>query len=172
MKVLASKKKKQKLSPYKSLNPDYSEPFAQLGVTLLQSPQFKALPPSSRVLYPCMLIEARGHESTPFQFTRKTAERYGIEAKTLYRSLHELEEAGFIKSSANNRHRAKANEYILSLDWQYNNANSDLQPTTPKARQRKSLTEKTVFPAVEADDIEQRRRAFLEKGGNVSALPP
>lgn len=81
---------------------DSTEPiFIQMGATLMQHPAFLALTSSDRWCYQCMILEAKGKPD--FQFSRRTAENYGIANRTLIRNVEALVKAGFIDVTASGK---------------------------------------------------------------------
>lgn len=94
-------------------------PFVQIYADLLQSPEFSALTASSRFCYISMTIEAKGLRC--FEFTRKTAESYGIPQRTLVRSVQELVSAGFLICKSGRSTRT-ASEYEFCISWKQKSA--------------------------------------------------
>lgn len=90
-------------------------PFVSLYADLLQSEKFQKLAPGEQMLYITMALEAKGQES--FEFSRATAEQYGISNAALRRCVPKLAEAGFISIVENNRTRRKPNVYRFEMDW-------------------------------------------------------
>ena len=93
-------------------------PFVQIYADLMQAPAFYSLSAGARGCYLSMTVEAKGKRE--FEFTRKTAERYGIISRTLFRNVQELIKAGFLNCRSGRTTRT-ASEYEFSLDWKLNN---------------------------------------------------
>lgn len=94
-------------------------PFVQIYADLAQSPEFIDLTPGARWCYISMTIEAKGGRC--FEFTRKTAERYGIPQRTLVRNVKELVTAGFISCNSGRTTRT-ASEYEFTIGWKLKSA--------------------------------------------------
>lgn len=90
-------------------------PFVAIYADLLQSEKFQELAPGEQMLYITMSLEAKGQES--FEFSRATAEHYGISNAALRRCVPKLVEAGFISVVENNRTRRKPNVYRFEMGW-------------------------------------------------------
>ena len=97
--------------------------FIQVGNSLLLSKKdrdgeetnpYVRLSAGAKYLYLCMAMEAAGQRS--FEFTRVTAEKYGICNSNLRRNVAELIEAGFIKCNSGKNVRLP-NEYEFCFDW-------------------------------------------------------
>lgn len=93
-------------------------PFVQIYADLMQAQAFNSLSAGARWCYLAMTVEAKGKRK--FEFTRKTAERYGIISRTLFRNVQELIKAGFLNCRSGRTTRT-ASEYEFSLDWKLNN---------------------------------------------------
>lgn len=105
-----------KLPPWCSGSENCMEPiFIQLGARLMQHPAFLALTPSDRWCYQCMLLEAKGKPD--FQFSRATAKKYGIAARTLIDNVCRLRKAGFIELIASGRNNQTSSDYSFSIRW-------------------------------------------------------
>lgn len=89
-------------------------PFVQIYADLMQAPAFYSLSAGARWCYLSMAIEAKGKRC--FEFTRKTAERYGIKDRTLIRNVQELSAAGFLTCRSGRTTRT-ASEYEFAMDW-------------------------------------------------------
>lgn len=89
-------------------------PFIQIYADLMQAQTFNSLSAGARWCYLSMVTEAKGKRC--FEFTRKTAEQYGIARRTFVRYVQELTESGFLicRSGRNTR---TASAYEFSLDW-------------------------------------------------------
>lgn len=95
---------------------DSTEPiFIQMGATLMQHPTFLALTTTDRWCYQCMILEAKGKPT--FQFSRRTAENYGIANRTLIRNVEALVKAGFIDIEASGRSNRSKTNYRFSVRW-------------------------------------------------------
>lgn len=95
---------------------DSTEPiFIQMGATLMQHPAFLALTTTDRWCYQCMILEAKGKPT--FQFSRRTAENYGIANRTLIRNVEALVKAGFIDIEASRRSNRSKTNYRFSVRW-------------------------------------------------------
>lgn len=95
---------------------DSTEPiFIQMGATLMQHPAFLALTSSDRWCYQCMILEAKGKPD--FQFSRRTAENYGIANRTLIRNVEALVKAGFIDVTASGKSNRTKTDYRFSVRW-------------------------------------------------------
>ena len=106
----------KKLSYWCSGASDCSENFfVQLGVSLANHPAFTGLKDSAKWVYICMRLEARGRPD--FQFSRRTAAKYGIAEQTLYRSVKLLVNAGFVDVVASGRSNKTATDYCFSVRW-------------------------------------------------------
>ena len=91
---------------------DSTEPiFIQMGATLMQHPAFLALTTTDQ----CMILEAKGKPT--FQFSRRTAENYGIANRTLIRNVEALVKAGFIDIEASGRSNRSKTNYRFSVRW-------------------------------------------------------
>ena len=90
-------------------------PFVSLYADLLQSKEFQELAPGEQMLYIMMTLEAKRQET--FEFSRATAEQYGISNAALRRCVPKLIDAGFISVVENNRTRRKPNIYRFELGW-------------------------------------------------------
>lgn len=89
-------------------------PFVQIYADLMQAQAFHSLSAGARWCYLSMATEAKGKRS--FEFTRKTAERYGIAKRTLVRYVQELADSGFLICKSGRSTRT-ASEYEFSMDW-------------------------------------------------------
>lgn len=67
------------------------------------------------MLYIVMSLEAKGQEA--FEFSRATAEMYGISNAALRRCVPKLIDASFISVVENNRTRRKPNVYRFEIGW-------------------------------------------------------
>ena len=86
---------------------DSTEPiFIQMGATLTTT---------DRWCYQCMILEAKGKPT--FQFSRRTAENYGIANRTLIRNVEALVKAGFIDIEASGRSNRSKTNYRFSVRW-------------------------------------------------------
>lgn len=90
-------------------------PFVSLYADLLQSEQFQKRAPGEQMVYIMMALEAKGQET--FEFSRATAEQYGISNAALRRCVPKLIEAGFISVVEHNRTRRKPNIYRFEMGW-------------------------------------------------------
>lgn len=89
-------------------------PFVQIYADLMQDPGFHSLTASARWCYLSMVMEAKGKQC--FEFTRKTAESYGIIGRTLVRNVQELSDFGLLECYSGRTTRT-ASEYKFSMDW-------------------------------------------------------
>lgn len=94
-------------------------PFVQIYADLMQAQAFNSLSAGARWCYLSMTIEAKGKRE--FEFTRKTAEQYGIAKRTLVRYVQELAESGFLNCKSGRSTRT-ASEYEFSMDWKLKEA--------------------------------------------------
>lgn len=97
--------------------------FLQIGNSMFLSKKdgnraetnpFLCLSAGARWLYQCMALEAGGHRT--FEFTRTTAEKYGICNSSLRRNEAELVKAGFIQRDSGKLVR-QPNRYEFCFDW-------------------------------------------------------
>ena len=93
-------------------------PFITIYADLMQESEFTDLPSGARMLYLCMMLEAK-QNTDRFEFPASIAERYGFKGHTLRNCLKKLEEAGFIKCLECNRTLRTANVYAHSQDWKF-----------------------------------------------------
>ena len=91
------------------------EPYTRIGVTLLKHSAFIDLNPCAKLLYSLMTLECGGNRE--FTFPLHTAAQYGINAKTLRRSVKELAEAGFIEIVQSGKITREPNRYRFIFDW-------------------------------------------------------
>ena len=117
-----SRRRKQRDPPYWLTGPKGGKsangkrlPFVSLYADLLQSEKFQELAPGEQMLYIMMMLEAKGQEA--FEFSRATAEMYGISNAALRRCVPKLIDAGFISVVENNRTRRKPNVYRFEIGW-------------------------------------------------------
>ena len=90
-----SRRRKQRDPPYWLTGPKGGKsangkqlPFVSLYADLLQSEKFQELAPGEQMLYIMMSLEAKGQEA--FEFSRATAEMYGISNAALRRCVPKL----------------------------------------------------------------------------------
>lgn len=81
----------------------------------MQHPAFLALTSSDCWCYQCMILEAKGKPD--FQFSRRTAENYGIANRTLIRNVEALVKAGFIDVTASGKSNRTKTDYRFSVRW-------------------------------------------------------
>lgn len=80
----------------------------------IEQNQFLKLTNGSRFVYLAMAMEAGGKRE--FEFTRMSAQKYGISNSSLRVAVHELVEAGMIKKQSGKNARI-ANKYEFLLAW-------------------------------------------------------
>ena len=111
---MARNRKKKAIPPWSSATLDGHEIFPQIGLSLLQSPQFAKLSAGSRITYLCMVAECKG--KSEFEFPKRVAERYNISKTSFDRHKKELIQAGFINAQSGKNLRV-ANKYGFCYDW-------------------------------------------------------
>lgn len=109
-------------------------PFVQLYADLLQDPAFYELPPSARLVYVCMALEAKGKAG--FEFSHSTAQRFGISDTTLRTAVKQLVAAGFLKNESG-RFNHQSSRYTFLIDWK-------TRPAPAAYKQPKHRPPKTV----------------------------
>lgn len=97
-----------------SLTNAKNEPFSQFGVSLFQAKQFQALSLSTRYVYLCMALEAKGNKK--FEFPLSVANRYNIANTTLRNAVKDLKAAGFIKATSGKTTRTPTS-YEFDRTW-------------------------------------------------------
>ena len=117
---MARKNNNGQLLPWMSAKPDCKEKrFLQVGNSLFFSDSFRDLGAGSRWLYLCMAVESGGKREV--EFSRKTAEKYGIPKNSFTRHIAELKQAGFIEVSIEGNYwQFHKTVYRFVFDWKQN----------------------------------------------------
>ena len=113
---MAKRHKSRPLNPWCSgaIN-NREKAFTQIGQLLLQSPAFCNLTPTAKILYICMTLVSYGH--VEFNFTKSTAEKYGISRSSLLRGVEALNSAGFIEIVYSGKVTREPSRYRFSTRW-------------------------------------------------------
>lgn len=113
--------KNSQIKPWLSRRPDNKEPiFTLVGISLLQCAEFQELSNGAQMCYICMTVASAGKRE--FEFSRATAQKFGIPDKSLRRHVAELTENGFIITRSSGRNTRSPNTYSFCLKWKEENA--------------------------------------------------
>lgn len=91
----SNRKQRDIVRPWATATGIPTEPWTPVGISLLEWPKDRAaLSYGDRLLYLCMIGEAKGHKC--FEFPRLVAKKYGFPWSTAQPAIHRLIDAGFI----------------------------------------------------------------------------
>ena len=98
-----------------------SEHFTKMIRSTMETPAWRALPPTAQALYPWLKLEWKGPDNNNNGkirlSTRQAAKRLGVSINTVAKAFHELQAKGFIKvnevASLGSGGNAKGHSYYL-----------------------------------------------------------